>query len=129
MVMVDHSYSKAHSGASVDTPKSSTATGRTTLAVQSNCTNVGPLEEETPTVPTTMGHSVSLMSSQYKIIVAGITMSGDNLHGHKIPSGFTKLAISKIDPDVELWAGLKGDDELTSGCITAWPLKFMKRLM
>ena len=74
MVMVDHSYSKAHSGASVDMPKSSTATGRTTLAVQSNCTNVGPLEEETPTVPTTMGHSVSLMSSQYKIIGAGITM-------------------------------------------------------
>ena len=41
-------------------------------------------------------------------------MSGDNLHGHKIPSGFTKLAIGKIDPDVKLWAGLKGDDELTS---------------
>ena len=55
-------------------------------------------------------------------------MSGDQLHGHSIPGGFTKVSIQRIEQGRKPWLSVKGleDEKIVNGSITAWPMKFNK---
>ena len=88
------------------------------------------LQHSSASTATEIGHSVQLLSTAYQALGIAITMTGDNLHGHEIPSGMCKVAVQKIDPSVKPWPSLKGfsDEDLVVGSITAWPIKFMRKV-
>ena len=58
-----------------------------------------------------------------RVVAKGITLSGDILHGHALPLGFTKIMIEEVfDPQAKLHVGHFDDDEqfLQPNLITAW---------
>ena len=56
-------------------------------------------------------------------------MLGTRLHGHEIPTGYVKVAIGRIETDIQPWPNLQTNEaSLTSGSITAWPVKFIKNI-
>ena len=58
-----------------------------------------------------------------RVVAKGITLSGDILHGHALPLGFTKVMIEEVfDPQAKLQVGHFDDDEqfLQPNLITAW---------
>ena len=59
-----------------------------------------------------------------RVVAKGITLSGDMLHGHALPLGFTKVMIEEVfDPQVKLQVGCYFDDDeqfLQPNLITAW---------
>ena len=72
---------------------------------------------------TELDQSVNLLSTNYRTVGTGVTMSGTRLHGHEIPTGYVKVAIGRIETDIQLWPNLQTDEaSLTSGSITAWPV-------
>ena len=73
---------------------------------------------------------MALLSTNYDVVGTAIT-SGDQLHGHSIPEGFTKVSIQRIEQGRKPWPSVKGleDEELVDGSITAWPMKFMKSVI
>ena len=77
-----------------------------------------------------IGHSVHLLSTNYDIVGTAVTMSGNLLHGHSIPEGFTKVSVQRIEQGRKPWPSVKGldDEELANGSITAWPMKFMRKV-
>ena len=88
---------------------------------------LGSLEQSTAGTSTKIGHSIQLLSGTYKAIGTAVIISGSALHGHEIPSGYSKVAVDGIDANVKPWPA--GDDEnLYSGSITAWPVKFTRKL-
>jgi hypothetical protein len=77
-----------------------------------------------------IGHSVHLLSTNYDVVGTAITMSGNHLHGHSVPEGFTKVSVQRIEQGWKPWPSVKGleDKELVNGSITAWPMKFMRKV-
>ena len=77
----------------------------------------------------TLGASVQLLSDSNTPVGTAVTISGEKVHGHKIPDGFIRVAVDKLNPGVTpLVKGSGSDEDLTSGCITAWPLKFTRQI-
>ena len=125
----DHSYSKV----ATSERQGTSAIGYTTLAVGGG-TDVGPLEatldltEDTTPTTVQVGYTVNLLSSDYRQIGTADTMTGDTLHGHKIPPDYVKVAVKKMQAD-GIKSLLGGNDEpLTAGSITAWPVKYTKKV-
>ena len=131
--MTEHTYAK-HTSPTVPAPSSNSghAPGFTTLSTKGSGDDslvLQSLEESTASTSTEIGHSIQLLSSTYKAIGTAVTMSGSVLHGHDIPSEYSKVVVDKIDANVKPWPLIKGDDEnLSSGSITAWPIKFTRKL-
>ena len=73
-----------------------------------------------------IGHSVHLLSTNYDIVGTAVTMSG-NHHGHSTSERFTKVSVQWIEQTWPLVKGLN-DEELANGAITAWPMKFMRKV-
>lgn len=117
---------------SVPPSSSSHTPGYTTLSVKGSSDHsivLGSLEQSTTGTSIEIGHSIQLLSSTYKAVGTAVIMSGSQLHGHEVPSGYSKVAVDKIDANVKPWPAVKGDDEnLSSGSITAWPIKFTRKL-
>ncbi len=75
------------------------------------------------------GGTVNVLSSGYKPIGTGVTISGKILHGMELPHGFVKLAVQTIHDNTKSWPGLKDDGcVLTPGSITAWPVRFIQSI-
>lgn len=123
----EHSYTKPTCTTSSGDSSAHQATGYTTLSVKGTQESVGPLESEstTPTVTTAFGRSVQLLSKNYTVVGSAIVMAGDDLHGHKIPPGYSKVCIQQIS-DTEQWIQTAFDEPLAPGSFTAWPLNRMK---
>ena len=130
---VKHAHAKCAPSHDQPTPGSDSGhmSEYTTLATKGNDDHdvmLGPLGEQ-HTTSTEIGHSVHLVSTTYQVLGTAATMSGDCLHGHEIPIGYSKVLIQKIDSSVKSWPSVKEDDEdLTSGSITAWPTKFVRKV-
>ena len=86
--------------------------------------------QSTPDQEVKAGHSVHLLSSSYQRVGTAVTMSGRQLHGHPIPEGFCKVVIGALEQIRKPWPSVKGghDEDLVNGSITAWPLKFMRKV-
>lgn len=75
----------------------------------------------------TIGQSIRILSSSYLPIGTAVTMTRDKVHGHDVPDGYVKIAVVSIDSGVKPL--VRGDEEdLMKGSITAWPLKFMRKI-
>ena len=121
----DHSYSKSQlSGPPAGAVHSGPSVGHTTLLTVSDQDSV-VLSTDKPIASTTIGRSVRLLCCRYKPVGTAITMSGDVLHGHAVPDGFTKVSVVEIKPSIKPMVQFGGDEDLSKGCITAWPLTFM----
>ncbi len=132
--LLEHSYSGmsgSHSTGSTESCSSKSEGPRyTTLSTMGRDCEVLLNKEPTLAVSKescTVGKTISLLSSSYEHVGTAVTMTGNQVHGHYIPDGFVKIAINEIKP------GLKPlvtdiDGELTTGCITAWPIKFIKQI-
>jgi len=72
---------------------------------------------------------VSLLINE-KVVAKGITLSGDVLHGHTLPSGFTKVMIEQVfDPQAKLQVECYLDDDeqcLQQNMITAWKNEYIQ---
>ena len=87
------------------------------------------LTESTEKSIVEIGGTVRLLSSSYERIGMALTMSGTVLHGQNLPAGYVKIAINAVDEYVVSWPTLKSDEcLLTSGSITAWPIRFTCKL-
>ena len=97
-------------------------------------TNNETIQEQTPNTqkivqkkkerkPVRPKSKVSLLINK-KVVAKGITLSGDILHGHTLPSGFTKVMIEQVfDPQAKLQVERYLDDDeqcLQQNMITAW---------
>ena len=123
---IEHNYTKP----SIDSvPPQSQRAGYTTLTTKGGGDDQVKLNQKTDH-ELRIGYSVHLLSTNYDVVGTAITMSGDQLHGHSIPEGFTKVSIQRIEQGRKPWPSVKGleDEELVNGSITAWPMKFMKRV-
>ena len=129
---VEHDYTKPYASSVSVRPSTShrAQPGYTTLATKGSDDHQITLEQSSTCTSTAIGHSVHLLSSGYQQLGTAITMTGDSLHGHSIPDGYSKVAIQKIDPNVKPWSSLKdfNDEDLVAGSITAWPIKFMRKV-
>ena len=110
-------------------PRQRAGHGYTTLTTKGGDEHVKLDQDQKTDHELKIGHSVHLLSTNYDIVGTAVTMSG-NLHGHSIPDGYSKVAIQKIDPNVKPWSSLKdfNDEDLVAGSITAWPIKFMRKV-
>jgi len=127
----DHSYAKKPSSGASMRPKPH---GYTTLSVGATLPVGAGEEVASPAITpkesiTNLSRSVNLLSAAYKTVGTAVTMSGTSLHGHELPAGYIKVAIQRIEPNIHSWPHLQTDEaSLTSGSITAWPVKFMKNI-
>ena len=63
--------------------------------------------------------------SKDSVVGSAIVIAGDDLHGHKIPPGYSKVCIQWIS-DTDAWIKTAFDEPLAAGSFTAWPLNGMK---
>ena len=65
-----------------------------------------------------------------RVVAKGITLSGDVLHGHTLPLGFTKVMIEEVlDPQARVQVGRYFDDDeqfLQTNLITAWKDEYIQ---
>ena len=114
---IEHDYTKPSSCP----PSTLHHAGYTTLTTKGSDDGQVLLEQSSACEHIKIGHSIHLLSTSYQVVGTAVTMTGDSLHGHNIPSEYTKIAIKKIDPNVNPWPSVKGLDNepLTNGSVRA----------
>lgn len=127
--IIEHSYSKESHGLATGSAHGTSKPGHTTLSVKGSHDSEIVLNTEVDPNESTcsIGASVMLLTLSYEEIGSAVTMSGEHIHGQDIPDGYIKVAINWINAGIHpLVGGI--DEELTAGCITAWPKKFTRRI-
>ncbi len=114
----DHTYASSSRPPAIPNPKRKQS--YTTLGVQGGGDVVGSLESLT----------VNLLAEDGKVVGTATTLTGDQLHGKTIPSGWLRVVIKHIYDGVRPRFETAFDEQfLCVGNITAWPTNQVKSCM